>query len=51
MGGFKEYAQYDGMGLAELVKKREVSPAEVCEEANSNRTRQSRFECRHHDHV
>jgi amidase len=33
MGGFKEYAQYDGMGLAELVKKREVSPAEVCEEA------------------
>ena len=33
MGGFKEYAQYDGMGLAQLVKKREVSPAEICEEA------------------
>jgi amidase len=33
MGGFKEYAQYDGLGLAELVKKKEVSPAEICEEA------------------
>ena len=28
MGGFKEYDQYDGLGLAELVKKKEVSPAE-----------------------
>jgi amidase len=33
MGGFKEYAQYDGIGLAQLVKKGEVSPAEICEEA------------------
>ena len=33
MGGFKEYDQYDGLGLAELIKKREVSPAEICEEA------------------
>jgi amidase len=33
MGGFKEYDQYDGLGLAELVKKKEVSPADICEEA------------------
>jgi amidase len=33
MSGFKEYDQYDGLGLAELVKKKEVSPAEICEEA------------------
>jgi len=33
MGGFKEYDQYDGLGLAELVKKKEVSTAEICEEA------------------
>jgi amidase len=33
MGGFKEYNQYDGLGLAELVKKKAVSTAELCEEA------------------
>ena len=33
MGGFKEYAEYDGLGLAQLVKKKEVSAAEICEEA------------------
>ena len=33
MGGFKEYNQYDGLGLAELVKKKEISAAELCEEA------------------
>jgi amidase len=33
MGGFKEYDQYDGLGLAKLVKKNEVSAAEICEEA------------------
>ena len=33
MGTFQEYSQYDAMGLAELVKKREISPAEICEEA------------------
>jgi hypothetical protein len=33
MGGFKEYDQYDGLGLAELVKKKEISAAEICEEA------------------
>ncbi len=33
MGGFKEYDKYDGLGLAELVKKKKVSPAELCEEA------------------
>jgi amidase len=33
MGGFKEYDQYDGLGLADLVKKKEVSAAEICEEA------------------
>ena len=33
MSGFKEYDQYDGLGLAELVKKNEISAAEICEEA------------------
>ena len=33
MGNFKEYSQYDAMGLAELVKKGDVTAAELCEEA------------------
>ncbi len=33
MGNFKEYEQYDGLGLAELVRKREVTPEELCEVA------------------
>ena len=30
---FKEYAQYDGLGLAELVAKKQVTPLELAEEA------------------
>ena len=30
---FKEYASYDGLGLAELVRKGEVTAAELVEEA------------------
>ena len=33
MSGFKEYDRFDGLGLAELVRKKEVSPSELCEEA------------------
>lgn len=33
MTGFKEYGQYDGLGLAELVRKKEVQPIELVEEA------------------
>ena len=33
MSGFKEYDQYDGLGLAELVRNKEISAAEICEEA------------------
>jgi amidase len=33
MSGFEEYATYDGLGLAELVRKGEVQPAELVEEA------------------
>ncbi len=33
MNGFKEYDRYDGLGLAELIRKGEVSAGEVCEEA------------------
>jgi amidase len=33
MANFKEYDQYDGLGLAELIKKGEVSAEEVCEAA------------------
>jgi amidase len=35
MGSFKEYAEYDGLGLAQLVKNKEISAAEICEEAIS----------------
>jgi amidase len=33
MAGFGEYSQYDGLGLAELVRKGKVTPAELVEEA------------------
>lgn len=33
MSIFKEYEQYDATGLAELVKKKKVSPSELCETA------------------
>ena len=26
MGNFKEYEQYDGLGLAELIRKKEEKP-------------------------
>ena len=35
MTGFKEYDQYDALGLADLVKHKQMSPAELCEEAIS----------------
>ena len=35
MSGFSEYATYDGLGLAELVRKKEVKPSELVEEAIS----------------
>ena len=31
--GFKEYASYDGLGLAALVAKKKVKPIELMEEA------------------
>ncbi|MFU8803539.1 MAG: amidase, partial [Bradymonadaceae bacterium] len=33
MSRFSEYDSFDGLGLAELVRKKEVSPTELCEEA------------------
>lgn len=33
MPGFVEYDQYDGLGLAKLVREKKVSPLELCEEA------------------
>lgn len=33
MSTFKEYQKYDAMSLAELVKKKQVSPLELCEAA------------------
>jgi amidase len=33
MSGFREYADYDGLGLAELVRAKQVTPAELVEEA------------------
>src|SRR5512139_1942655 len=35
MIGFAEYDDYDGLGLAELVRKKEVKPSELVEEAIS----------------
>ena len=35
MSAFPEYGQYDGIGLAELVRNKEVQPAELLEEATS----------------
>lgn len=35
MSGFSEYDKYDGLGLAELVQKKEVKPSELIEEAIS----------------
>ena len=33
MGKFMEYEQFDGLGLGELVRKKEVTPLELCEAA------------------
>jgi Asp-tRNA(Asn)/Glu-tRNA(Gln) amidotransferase A subunit family amidase len=33
MSGFMEYLQYDGIGLAELVKSKQVSPSELLDAA------------------
>ena len=33
MGKFPEYDHYDALGLAELIRKKEVTPGELCEEA------------------
>ena len=33
MGGFKDYDKYDALGLAELVQKKKVKPAELLETA------------------
>ena len=33
MSGFKEFDRFDGLGLAALVRDKEVSPSEICEEA------------------
>jgi amidase len=33
MTGFPDYTRYDGLGLAELVRTKQVSPAELVEEA------------------
>ena len=35
MGTFKEYDTYDGIGLAELIQKGDISPQELSEEAIS----------------
>ncbi len=33
MAGFKEFSDYDGLGLAELVRKKQVKPSELVEES------------------
>ncbi len=41
MAGFKEYDQYDALGLAQLVREGQVSSAELCEEAINRIERQN----------
>ena len=46
---FAEYDRYDGTGLAHLVRKGEVSPAELLEEAIArDRAPQPHAQCRRH---
>jgi len=33
MKGFKEFDRFDALGLADLVRKKDVAPSELCEEA------------------
>jgi amidase len=33
MGGFSDFAKYDGLGLGELVSRKDVRPSELVEEA------------------
>ena len=33
MSGFKEYGEYDALGLAELVRNKDVTPQELLDEA------------------
>jgi amidase len=33
MTGFKDYEQYDAVGLADLIRTKQISPLELCEEA------------------
>jgi amidase len=33
MGAFPEYDRYDALGIAELIRKKEATPEELCEEA------------------
>src|SRR5271166_6242161 len=35
MSGFPEYDQYDGLGLAELVRQKRVNPRDLLDEARS----------------
>ena len=43
--GFAEYSNYDGLGLAELVKKKKVKPAELVAWTNLL-TQESRIDSR-----
>ena len=33
MNGFAEYTEYDGLGLADLVRRRQITPADLVEAA------------------
>ena len=40
MGGFAEYEQYDALGLADLVRRKEVTPL-GCSKRRSNASRRA----------
>ncbi len=43
MTGFAEYDRYDALGLADLVRRRQVTPLELLEEAIARRNRLNPF--------
>ena len=43
MTGFAEYDRYDALGLADLIRRRQVTPLELLEEAIARRNRLNPF--------
>jgi len=42
MGGFAEFGSYDGLGLADLVRRQEITPAELVKRYLTSQLEQAR---------